>query len=235
MKLQEKKLKKLIAEFDVHMYDLIDSTNTVAKGKTLYTLVVANSQSGGRGRAGKSFFSPKGGIYMSLVMPRKDIETIRVAVSVCRSLDIHSKDNVAVKWVNDIFSKGKKVAGILSETADGKVVLGIGINISRRKFPEEIADIAGSVTIDACREALIATIARETVSVWGMPKEDVIAEYKRRLFMLGKRVEYTKNGEKHSAVAENINEDGNLIVSEDGEIDILNAGEISLGSDNFTD
>ncbi len=234
MKIQKKKLQRLLPELDVRVFEEASSTNTLAKSEEVYTLIVANSQTDGRGRNGKSFFSPTGGVYMSLVLPDTDLATIRTAVAVTRSLERYSPDDAfLVKWVNDIFSNGKKVSGILAEKVGDRIVMGVGVNINRRDFPDDIKDIAGAATVKASREELIADIAKEIILCRDIPAYAVLEEYKSRLFMLGKQIEYVKNGEKHGGIAKGITADGNLIVSENGRDDILNSGEISLSSENF--
>ncbi len=220
--------------FAVEVFDTIDSTNAVAKTKPPFSLIAADRQTLGRGRLGKSFFSPEGGIYMSMVMPKKELATIRTAVAVSESLEQFTSQKLQIKWVNDLFSQGRKVAGILCELAEDKIIVGVGININRSEFPDDISNIAGAVNISAPREAVIAKIAQRLLEVWNADKIAVMSEYKSRLFILGKSIEYTLGGEKHSGIAEDINCDGNLVVRAGDEVHILNSGEISLSSGNFS-
>ncbi len=171
---------------------------------------------------------------MSLVLPKTDLATVRTAVCLCRSIERYCENKVRIKWVNDIFSEGKKVSGILCELAGDKIIVGIGINIGNAEFPSELQGIAGSVRLLKDRETLIADIAAELANAWQKNADAFLSEYESRLFVIGKRIEYTKNNEKHDGVAVGINQDGNLVVSNGGNLTILNSGEITLGSDNFT-
>ncbi len=215
-------------EFNIKKFGKVKSTNALAKKEELFTVIVAKSQTEGRGRGDKSFFSPRGGIYMSAVMPKTELSTIRTATAVLRSIERLSRDKPSIKWVNDIFISGKKVCGILLEGGENGTVCGIGINIKRKRFPKEIKHIAGSVKLFWKKEVLIKDILKELSLVWNADKEAVLREYESRLFMLGERVEYQKNGERKSGIAKGINGVGNLIVKTDGGEDILNSGEISL-------
>ena len=139
--------------FEVKVFDTADSTNNAAKRECSYTptLVAAAAQTLGRGRHGKSFFSPTGGIYMSLVLPKADffeLATVRAAVAVCRVIERFSPDKTEIKWVNDIFSDGRKVSGILCELVEDTVIVGIGINININEFPDEISYTAGAVKLE---------------------------------------------------------------------------------------
>ena len=165
-----------------------DSTNNVARrlceaAVDDFSVIIADKQTAGRGRSGKSFYSATGGIYMSVIVSeREDVPyTVCAASAVCkaiRSLGIDAK----IKWVNDIFVNGKKVCGILCEkvaTSHGsKIIIGIGINHSVKSFPAEIQDIAASLpsgkvtkhaltlsVLEHLKEALSETIYLDNYSV----------------------------------------------------------------------
>ena len=121
-------------------------------------IVVAREQTAGRGRQGKSFFSPGGsGIYMTIALPTGDIPsgavtlTCRVGIAVSKAIDAEFRCRTGIKWVNDIFLSGRKICGILCEAIRGEdgtpshILIGIGINISTEEFPDDIKDSAGSV------------------------------------------------------------------------------------------
>ena len=143
----------------------IDSTNRYVKqlgaaGAPEGRVVIANRQSAGRGRLGRSFFSPgEKGIYMSVLLrPEIELEravliTSMAAVAVARAIERVSDIPAKIKWVNDIFLNRKKVCGILTESGinaeTGKLeyaVLGIGVNVGSMEFPEELKGIATSVS-----------------------------------------------------------------------------------------
>lgn len=149
-----------------HIYDTVDSTNKLAKemaiaGAEHGTLIVANTQGTGRGRKDHSFFSPKGGIYMSIILsPAKldslkpDDITLQVGSAVCQSIEKLCSVKPVIKPINDLFVDGKKICGILTEAGtefdSGLVqwiVVGIGINFDSdlSAFPKELQDIVGSL------------------------------------------------------------------------------------------
>ena len=134
---------------------ITDSTNNIAKQLCAkdpddFTVIIAERQTGGRGRSGKSFYSAKGGIYMSVIVSEDENVpyTVCAASATCKAINECGID-AKIKWVNDIFVNGKKVCGILCErvqTANGnKIVIGIGINHSVKDFPAELQDIAASL------------------------------------------------------------------------------------------
>lgn len=224
----------------ITVFDSIDSTNSYAKRlkTTDAQLIAADTQTGGRGRVGKSFYSPKGtGIYMSLLIKTPssaEYVTVAAAVAAVRVLHRLGAENIGIKWVNDIFSGGRKVCGILCERTAENVIIGIGINLLTANFPEDIADVAGAVGISCDRNRFIAELTAELFSVIAMNSDLVVEEYKQNLFILGREIEYTKDGKVHTAVAVGINQKGNLVVESDGKTKILSSGEISLKSKNFT-
>lgn len=243
---------------NIIVLETVDSTNTYAKnlaqnGAASGTCVIAKTQTSGRGRLGRSFFSPSDtGIYMSIIIrPENEYEstfpyTIAACVAVCKVLEKYSSCTVGIKWVNDIFSNGKKVCGILTEggTMAGSTkidyyVVGIGINTSTPAdgFPDDIKNIAGAVSeINASKNQIIASVISELLDLWKNSSiENIIEEYKNHSFILGKTVSYIKNDETITGIAEDINIAGNLIVrTANGETNTLISGEVSLRSETFT-
>ena len=145
---------------DINYYEITDSTNQRAK-EYIKThefdrmLFVANEQTAGRGRLGKSFFSPKDtGIYMSFAFksdrPLCDIVHITTAsaVAVARAIEEHTTYRTAIKWVNDIYINDKKVCGILCESTGGYIIIGVGVNVTTSDFPDDISDVADSLRTD---------------------------------------------------------------------------------------
>lgn len=221
-------------------FETLPSTNTYAKENIseliLPTLIIANEQTSGRGRRGNSFFSPKDtGLYMTLVFEEKgnaDLLTPAAAVAVCETLTSVGADP-KIKWVNDIFISGKKVCGILTEryVADGKayIILGIGINISTKEFPDELIS-AGSVNLECNKEKLAFEISERILDyVDKNNDEEIIEKYRSRLFIIEKKVSYFKNNIRYSGTVKDINSHCNLIISHsDGSEEILSSGEISI-------
>lgn len=220
-------------------FQTVSSTNTYAKENiknlSLPALIISDEQTAGRGRQGKSFFSPKDtGLYMTLVFNAPEsceLLTPVAAVAVCKELEtlgIKPK----IKWVNDIFVNERKVCGILTECfSKGDniyIALGIGINLTTESFPNEL-NIAGSLSLSCDKTKLAENISRRILSFCQNNNKDIIKEYKKRLFVLNKDIKYTKNNREFSARAVDINELCNLIVKHsDGSEAILSSGEISI-------
>ena len=149
-------------DIPLYIFDTIDSTNTYAKmlaaeGAEHGTTVIALQQTGGRGRLGRSFHAPPGtGIYMSIVLKTESdfskalMATTAASVAVCRAVSAVCSAEAQIKWVNDIYSDGKKCAGILCESVINEngqmpyIVVGIGVNLFAPYggFSPEIKDIA---------------------------------------------------------------------------------------------
>ena len=142
----------------------VDSTNTRLKAIADHaadgTVIAAGRQSGGRGRLGRSFASPEGGVYLSILLaPTADLSrcltlTPTAAVAVRRAIKRCCGISAYIKWPNDLQLRGKKLCGILTEavSADGevKIIIGIGVNLNTRAedFPPELRDSACSVFSD---------------------------------------------------------------------------------------
>ena len=232
---------------DVIVYRKTDSTNTRARaflndGKQPPFLVVAEEQTAGRGRHGNSFFSPESGLYYTLVIHPKEEETalakttIAAAVSLQEAILETTAVNCDIKWVNDLYLNGRKIAGILCEAPRNKenrlqgIIIGIGVNIAQREFPEALKDKAGSLhRPDLGRNVLAATLT-ERLLYWcdHLNDSELIDAYKKHSFLLGKEVSFVQNGETISGTAVDINEDGNLIVVNEKQQYVLSSGEVSL-------
>lgn len=214
-------------------------------------LVLADSQTSGRGRLGHSFFSPQGGLYMSLLLyPNLSAEnaqliTTAAAVSVCRAIEKLDDSLIpTIKWVNDVYINGKKICGILTEGQvdfeSGKMafaVLGIGVNIFPPKcgWTPEIADRAGAIyESDSAnkdlRVKLAALIVQEFYRIY--PKleiSDIIDDYRKRMFLAGMEVTVIPTQkEPYNAVVLGIDDKLRLIVDIGGEVKHLSTGEVSI-------
>lgn len=226
-----------MAEINILAFDEIDSTSNYARKNAstlpLPSIIIADSQTEGRGRRGNSFYSPQNtGLYMTVVFESPQdcgLLTPKAAVAVCKTLESHGI-YPKIKWVNDLFHNSKKVCGILSErfVTDGKAVvsIGIGINLNTEIFPDNLP-MAGSINLECNKTKLAEEIAVCLLS--NMSDREIISEYKKRMFILGKDISYIKDGVTYSATAVDINESCNLIVKHtDGSIETLSSGEISI-------
>ncbi len=230
--------------------DAVDSTNTYAKALCFKDAnegdcVFALSQSGGRGRLGRSFFSYEGGIYMSLILKPTLLAdaalfiTTAAAVAVSEAIETVCGIKTQIKWVNDIYIEDKKVCGILTEGAirEGKLshaVLGIGINLGAPdKFPEDISSIATSILDGKDSFELKAKLTGETVKnffeIYKNPSsKEYMNRYRERSYLTGKAVEFIKDGITHSAQVLHIDDNAGLVLLEAGKEITLSAGEVSV-------
>ena len=241
---------------ELQIFDILESTNKTAKELSFekeQALVIAKEQTGGRGRLGRSFYSPEGGAYFSLLLrpelsPQKTLNiTTAAAVAVCRAIEKLSNKNPQIKWVNDVFIKGKKVCGILCESAfscEGTkmdyAVLGIGANLfpPEHWFPEDIKHIADSI-FEKPSEELYSDFIFETVNEFlkmynCLEKADFLEEYKERSFLIGKEISFIKNGQNKTATVLDIEKSFGLVVKyKDGSVETLATGEVTIGSGNI--
>ncbi len=241
-------------EINLEVKKSVDSTNTrlkaaAAGGAPSESVLIALTQTAGRGRQGRSFYSPPHtGLYMSILLrPEGDVSeaqlaTIRAAVAVRRALFAAAGIESEIKWVNDVYYKKKKVCGILTEAAmdfeSGGVdylVTGIGINCTTKEsqFPEEMRDVAGSVELHgASRAQLAAAVISEFLKLQSTPRRELIDEYRRHSMIIGKKISFERGGITYTALAADINESGNLVVRfPDGSEQTLNSGEVHILKD----
>ncbi len=233
----------------VRVFGTIDSTNNEAKrmlesGFSCFALIAAETQTGGRGRLGRSFYSPEStGLYFTIIIPpcfpaeEATLLTPAAAVATVRVLEKFSGENLKIKWVNDIYKEDKKICGILAEAVldisgggFAGFAVGIGINLSTVDFPEDIADIAASLKTDADRNEIAAGIARELFAfAKNLSAREFLPEYREHSLVTGKKIHFIKDGEKTNATALGIDDDGGLTVKlENGEVTTLRGGEISV-------
>ena len=243
----------LTENFNIILLDKIDSTNLYLKklareGAKEGTIVIADCQTLGRGRFDRKFYSPENcGIYMSILLKPtlhpKDAILITAAAAVAVSLAVEklTKKQAKIKWVNDVLIDNKKICGILTEGAFKNpesfdwAVLGIGINAYTPKegFAEDIKNIAGSVfdTPEASlRDRLCAEIINTFWNIYENLSEKIFLDsYRKRSFVLGKKVTVIKNNISAPAKALEIDDNCQLLVEyKDGTRELLNSGEISI-------
>ena len=210
------------------------------KGNTLY---LSTCQTAGRGRFQRPYYSPsQGGIYMSLyIQPNLPYEklpsyTLLVAAAVYKAIKNLTMIEVDIKWVNDIYLKNKKIAGILTEAMTSvetdlvtDVIIGLGINFSIADFPDNLKEKAGSLfTAPApiSRNDLISEIWN---CFYNTDPDELLYIYKERSIVLGKEVTFQLDGKVKKGFAKEISESGQLQVEfEDKHTIWLNSGEISL-------
>ncbi len=241
----------------VEYFEETESTNDIARtraaeGAAEGTVILAASQSRGRGRKGRNFASPKGGgIYLSIVL-RPDINaekslfiTVAAAVAAARAIQQAAGEKAYVKWVNDVYCRGKKVCGILTEASVNMetymldyAVVGVGINVYPPEggFPDEIKDIAGAVCTgekaENLRNSIAAQFIREFMQLYkNADTAQFMEEYRWRSNILGKEITVWQGNNVYTAFAEDIDEAGGLVVrTDDGQRHTLQSGEITIRS-----
>lgn len=245
---------ELKSKIKIDVRNAVESTNSEVKalavgGAQEGCVVASEEQSRGRGRLGRSFFSPSGnGIYMSLLL-RPDCSpqeatliTSAAAVSVCEALELCGVKGAKIKWVNDIYLGGKKVCGILTEAVFGAggcaldyAVLGVGINAYAPEggFPDEISDIAGFVFDEkqqGLRNKLIGCFINSFFKCYkNLLQREHIPLYREKCFVLGEDIVIHSGEKKTCARALDIDENCNLLVEyPNGEIGAVGSGEISV-------
>lgn len=249
-------LENKYKDIDIYTYKTTVSTNAEAmtilmQGDVKHgALIVADEQTNGRGRMGKSFFSPKSGIYMSVCLC-KSIERMQDVMVITPAAAVAVRESIAeltgidakIKWVNDVYIGGKKVCGILTQ-ADidfesgkaGTFIVGIGINFTEQNFPDDIKNKAcalfeGKPTVT--RSQLIAKIYGKLMTLTeDLTKREFMRAYKENSLVLGKEVSYAINCEERRGKVIDIDDDGGLIIQEGEGIRKLNCGEISIRSGN---
>lgn len=240
---------------EIFFFRQTGSTNTeinslAGMGKPHGTLAVAEHQTGGKGRRGRTWESPTGvNIYMSILL-RPQIEpdqasalTLVMALAVSKALEEECGVQPQIKWPNDLLLNGKKIVGILTEmTAEpdyiSHVVVGVGINTNQEQISGEIRDRATSVLIETGKEtnraALTARILHCFETEYGLFMENrnmkaLLAAYNDRLVNRDRQVCVLQPGNEYVGTARGINEAGELIViKEDGTSENVYAGEVSV-------
>lgn len=238
-------MKKLLIN-GIEIFDFAEALSTNILARELgghLSAVLAERQSGGRGRMSRSFFSPEGGLYMSVVLDPELVScglgfcTAAAALAVRDALEAHGVRNLRVKWVNDLLLDGRKVCGILTEAVSGgggisRVIVGIGVNLCEPEggFPPEIADRAGYVTVDCDRRMLAADIAARLGAYAEREGSEIARLYGEAIDMIGRRVElsdYTRPGERIFATVLGVDENCFLRARDDsGEEIRVSSGEI---------
>ena len=244
-----------IINMKISVVDTTSSTNAVVRekansGMAEGYMVIANEQTAGRGRLSRSFFSPKDtGIYMSLLLRPKNYSakqavriTTMAAVAMCEAIETVSDEKAEIKWVNDIFVRGEKVCGILTEGSFNLesglldyAVLGIGINIYQPKdgFPNELSSIAGAVFSEKQNDVKNRLVAEFLNKFYGyysaVNQTEYVEKYRHRSFVIGKQVSLMSCNKTKNAIVTGIDDECRLLVKyPDGTEDCYSSGEISI-------
>lgn len=222
----------------------MDAKRLAGEGVKPPFLVCTAKQTGGRGRLGRRFESPRGGVYFSLVLDGDKISspslvTISAAWAISDVMERLTGIETSIKWVNDVYIRNKKAVGILTEgivnMEEGgisQVVIGCGINLKTRieDFSPSLRDIVTSFypsgetkinRVDVVSGCASAILKAQSI--------DFLDEYRKKCFVIGKDIYVIRMNEKKSAKALKVNDEGNLVVKySDGSIEALSCGEVSI-------
>mgnify|MGYP004629182411 FL=1 len=239
--------------YKIDLRPVVTSTNALlreqaALGAAEGTVLISGSQSQGRGRLGRSFFSPADtGVYLSVLL-RPGLEnpagavrlTTMAALAACEAVSEIAGQQAQIKWVNDVFLDGRKVAGILTEASvsleDGSldyVVLGVGFNLYAPAdgFPAEIADTAGAILsapLDNGKNALSAAFLNRFWALYRSP-EGYEERYRQHCMVLGRDIWVISPRGQHPARALDLDKNCGLIIEyPDGTRQTLKAGEVRI-------
>ena len=248
-------LKPEYRDLDLTVLPTAPSTNALVREKANQgcpegCIIIACEQTDGRGRYGRQFFSPvDSGVYLSLLLrpmayspQQATCLTAAAAAAMCQAIEAVTGQQPGIKWVNDIFLRGKKVCGILTEAAVGLetgtlnyMVLGAGVNLypPAEGFPEEIQSIAGSVLEHSCPEAknrLVGEFLNRFWDFYSHPEcRTYLEDYRARSLAIGRNVTVLSAGKAVSAYAYGIDDDFRLLVRyENGDTEALSYGEIRI-------
>ena len=239
-------------------FERIDSTNAYLKraaseGAEDGTAAVADEQTGGRGRRGRSFLSPAGkGVYLSVLL-RPPVEAARLlpltgfaAVAVCDAVERVARVRPQIKWTNDLVLGGRKLCGILTElSVEGEsgalqyAVVGIGVNVAhtRGDFPPELADVATSLALETgervSRAALAAAMIEELDALYAaLLRGDTrryLDAYRRGCLTIGREVQLLWQDTRERVRAVDVDDElGLVVVRGDGSRDVIRTGEVSV-------
>ena len=247
----KKTFSEKLPDTELFVYDTVGSTNDEArayalkeKGKSAF--FIAREQTAGRGRRGRSFISRDGGLYISyLLYPKLAVReavmlTVFASVALSETIEEMTGAHPKIKWVNDVFLGGKKLAGILAEGEFSRegggfeyAVVGIGVNLHGSTLPTEIKDIATTLECECGVRVSISDFALRLAKKLEAFEEQLSASYmngyRERSLVIGKRVVMTSAGESFSARVLGIENDGAITVRLDtGEEKTLYSAEVSI-------
>lgn len=250
------RMKPELSDWKIVYYDEIDSTNNEAKrfaenGETQKALFIAEQQSGGKGRRGRAWITPRGSaIAMSLLLPGPEIEpdhasmvTLVMGLAVTKACREFCGVNAKLKWPNDVVCNGQKLSGTLTEMSSevdyiNYLVIGTGINANIMEFPEELSKTATSLKLltgkQTDRAGLIACCMEYFAEYYEkfLQTQDLsllIQEYNELLAGTGGGVRVLEPGHEYCGISRGINAQGELLVEkEDGSVAQVYAGEVSV-------
>ena len=209
-----------MTDFTIHKFPSLKSTNDTAKDYTdNFSVIVADKQTQGKGRRGKTWISPEGGLYTSIVITNPDLSNLGIysltaAVSLCEVIPAKAK----IKWPNDVLIEGKKVSGILLETATNpsRLIIGIGININT--FPKDNllsypATSLKNENITIAKDELLTSLLNQLAHNLALSPQQIIALWQKNAMGIGKNIKVTLAKDTLFGVFKGLDAKGNLILS----------------------
>ncbi len=247
-------LKTKIIGKDIRLFPEVVSTNTLAmeaaqQGAPEGTVIIAETQTGGKGRLGRTWISPRGNLYLSVIL-RPQIPTHKAplitlvgAVAVASAIRKHCSLQAAIKWPNDILISGKKVAGLLTEMSAEPdrirhIALGIGVdvNMELQELPPDVRLNATTLAAESGakidRKLLLQQILRDLehwYQIFLTSETAVLKEWELLNMTINNRVAVSGSGEVFEGLAQGIDHEGRLVVAlDDGTIRIVAAGDVTI-------
>ncbi len=235
-------LKKELG-LDIRYFDSIDSTSLylkrlICENRKVPDLVIAREQTNGQGRVGKSFYSPADtGLYMTFAIPCEQLDCVnitpRLSLALCQSIESVFSLACSVKWVNDIYSNEKKIAGILCQRSHDYYLIGIGVNVKKPKaIPYDLKDRLGYICTDCDEKSftdlVIACYHNMMHRCFLLSPTEVLSEYRERCIHIGKEVSIQYEGENVRGVCSGIADDFSIIVTSNGNDQKFSSGILTL-------
>ena len=236
----------------LHYFESVDSTSSYAKalakaGAPEGTIVIAKSQTGGRGRMGRSFYSPEGGLYLTVILrpqcQAQDLMHLTCAAGIAASDAIYAASGIrpGLKWINDLVIGTQKVGGILAEmslTPSGGIeyaLIGIGINC-KDTIPPELSQIATALDREAQKAVSPALLAANLLTslhqISGIllsQQHKIMEQYRAQCVTTGHEVLVIRGDQQQKAFALSVENDGSLLVEfADGRKESIASGEVSV-------
>ena len=232
------RLRAVFRSRAVEYYSTVDSTMVAAAGRALGTIVIADEQTAGRGRHGRSWHSEPGtGIYVSVVLQPTPVLTLALGLATAEAIATATCIACDLRWPNDVMAGGRKLAGILVELVSGVAIGGIGINVNQSAFPPDLAGEATSLRLQAGREfsrtAILLTLIRAIESFQTFDKPSIIRLFTQASsYATGRRVAVTQPEGTVEGVTAGLDGSGYLVVRKDDGTDtlILAGGVRAAGS-----
>lgn len=226
----------------VYYFDCIDSTSShlerlIKSDRGFEGIVIAGMQTKGRGRVGKTFYSPENsGLYLTFSFNAQrfcsEDLTPAIALAVCKAIEENFAVSCGVKWVNDIYVDDKKVGGVLCQLVSDYLLIGIGINVTKPKIiPRELENRLGWICDSAASSVahqLIQSLYEQIVICSRMNSSDLLKDYRNRCVHIGKNVEIEADNTLLQGKCVGIGDDFSLLVEMDGIIQNFSSGYMVL-------